>query len=71
MTNTDPSCVSGPFPDANLGTVLQDKTSSFDYVLIQFYNNYCGYSSSDSAVVSSFQQWAGEPDHTVGPTSRP
>lgn len=49
----------GPYPDANLGAVLSSHTSAFDYVLIQFYNNYCEYGSSDNAVVSSFQQWAG------------
>ena len=57
--------VTGPYPDANLGTVLQDKTSSFDYVLIQFYNNYCGYNGNDNALVSSFKQWAGEFVHCV------
>ncbi|DBA68503.1 TPA: Chitinase 2 [Trebouxia sp. C0005] len=51
-----PQC---PYPDANLGAVLSSHTSAFDYVLIQFYNNYCEYGSSDNAVVSSFQQWAG------------
>ena len=53
------SSIAGPFPDAQLGTALSSRTSAFDYVLVQFYNNPCGYASNDNALVSSYQQWAG------------
>lgn len=49
----------GPFPDGNLGAVLSSRTSSFDYVLIQFYNNNCGYSGNDEALKASYNQWKG------------
>lgn len=51
--------VAGPYPDANLDPVLQSRTGSFDYVLIQFYNNNCGYSGNDNAVIASYKQWTG------------
>eukprot|EP01121_Diplochlamys_sp_Union-15-3_P006604 TRINITY_DN17098_c0_g1_i1.p1 TRINITY_DN17098_c0_g1~~TRINITY_DN17098_c0_g1_i1.p1 ORF type:complete len:341 (-),score=61.22 TRINITY_DN17098_c0_g1_i1:10-1032(-) len=53
-----PQC---PFPDAYLGpkpgTPLGDAGRAFDYVTVQFYNNYCSYSGG-SYFWSSFAQWA-------------
>lgn len=51
-----PQC---PLPDANVGAVLSSRTSNFDYIQIQFYNNNCGYSSDDTALVASYNQWKG------------
>jgi len=52
-----PQC---PFPDAYMGpkagTPLGDAGSSFSYVSVQFYNNYCGVSSPTS-FWQTFEQW--------------
>jgi len=52
-----PQC---PYPDAYLGpksgTALGDAGSSFSYVSVQFYNNYCDLASEDQ-FWSSFKQW--------------
>jgi len=52
-----PQC---PYPDAYMGpkpgTALGDAGSSFSYVSVQFYNNYCG-ASSPQAFWESFEQW--------------
>ncbi|KAH9318813.1 hypothetical protein KI387_020582, partial [Taxus chinensis] len=48
-----PQC---PYPDASLGKALQ--TGLFDYVWIQFYNNYCQYSGGDaSTLINLWKQW--------------
>eukprot|EP00884_Botryococcus_braunii_P020261 jgi/Botrbrau1/6919/Bobra.0215s0001.1 len=44
-----PQC---PFPDYYTNPVLQAKGNLFDFVLVQFYNNYCG--GSKSAIVTSY-----------------
>lgn len=45
-----PQC---PYPDAYLGpggnTALENSGQNFDFVLIQFYNNYCGYRPDNPA----------------------
>jgi len=52
-----PQC---PYPDAYLGpkpgTALGDAGSSFSYVSVQFYNNYCGLNSIND-FWTSFQSW--------------
>jgi chitinase len=52
-----PQC---PYPDAYLGpkpgTALGDAGSSFSYVSVQFYNNYCGLSSIND-FWTSFKSW--------------
>jgi len=52
-----PQC---PYPDAYLGpsagTALGDAGSSFSYVSVQFYNNYCGVSSTQE-FWQSFTSW--------------
>jgi len=52
-----PQC---PFPDAYLGPkaglALGDAGSSFSYVSVQFYNNYCS-SQSPTNFWSTFEQW--------------
>jgi chitinase len=52
-----PQC---PYPDAFLGPAagraLGDAPEAFDYVFIQFYNNYCGY-GSPAAFRDTFAQW--------------
>jgi chitinase len=52
-----PQC---PFPDAFLGPAagraLGDAPSAFDFVFIQFYNNYCGY-GTPSAFRDAFAMW--------------
>ena len=52
-----PQC---PFPDAFVGPAagrpLGDAPSAFDYVFVQFYNNYCGY-GTPSAFRDSFAMW--------------
>jgi len=54
-----PQC---PQPDAFLGpspsTALGQSPSSFDYVNVQFYNNFCGYSGGLAALTTSYKQWA-------------
>ena len=48
-----PQC---PFPDTHLKRALN--TGLFDYVYIQFYNNYCHYDSANpSAFKASWNQW--------------
>jgi chitinase len=56
-----PQC---PFPDAylgpSMGSALGDAPSSFDYLFVQFYNNFCGYSAaSPSSFADSFTRWVG------------
>lgn len=52
-----PQC---PYPDAFLGPAtgraLGDAPEAFDFVWVQFYNNYCGY-GTPSAFRDSFAQW--------------
>jgi len=52
-----PQC---PYPDAYLGpkpgTALGDAGSSFSYVSVQFYNNYCGLSNLND-FWTSFKSW--------------
>ena len=52
-----PQC---PYPDAFLGPAagraLGDALSAFDFVFVQFYNNYCGY-GTPSAFSDSFDMW--------------
>jgi chitinase len=52
-----PQCV---FPDAYLGPgtgkALTEAASSFDYLSVQFYNNYCAY-TNPSMFQSSWNQW--------------
>uniref|UniRef100_A0A6B2LAE4 chitinase n=1 Tax=Arcella intermedia TaxID=1963864 RepID=A0A6B2LAE4_9EUKA len=52
-----PQC---PFPDAYLGPApgkaLGDAASSFSYVSVQFYNNYCGV-NSPSDFWAAFAEW--------------
>ncbi|KAL5522427.1 hypothetical protein ACEPAG_8443 [Sanghuangporus baumii] len=47
-----PQC---PFPDANLGTVIN--AVGFDAVYVQFYNNFCGLQNFDNPNAWNFQQW--------------
>jgi chitinase len=57
-----PQC---PFPDAHLGPgagkAFGDVPRQFDFLFVQFYNNFCGLFNPDF-FVSSFNSWAG-----VGP----
>ncbi|KAF8632283.1 hypothetical protein AX15_002019 [Amanita polypyramis BW_CC] len=48
-----PQC---PFPDANLGSVLN--AVSFDAVYVQFYNNYCGNNNPSSFNFATWDKWA-------------
>eukprot|EP00884_Botryococcus_braunii_P019548 jgi/Botrbrau1/6277/Bobra.0129s0022.1 len=49
-----PQC---PFPDFYTNPVLQAKGNLFDFVLVQFYNNYCG--GSQAAIVASYNaEWS-------------
>ncbi|HSZ83662.1 MAG TPA: glycosyl hydrolase family 18 protein [Polyangia bacterium] len=65
-----PQC---PYPDAFLGPAagraLGDAPAAFDFVWVQFYNNYCGY-GTPSAFRDAFAQWktlaAGGPKIVVG-----
>jgi chitinase len=65
-----PQC---PFPDAFLGPAagraLGDAPSAFDFVFVQFYNNYCGYGTPQS-FRDSFAMWktlaSGGPKILVG-----
>jgi chitinase len=51
---TVPQC---PFPDHYTNPVLQAKGNLFDYVLVQFYNNYCGGNKSN--IVTSYKgEWS-------------
>ena len=55
-----PQC---PYPDAYLGpgdnTPLGEFTDSFNFLNVQFYNNYCKYdSSTPSTFTKSFNSWA-------------
>lgn len=47
-----PQC---PFPDVYLKGALS--TGLFDYVWVQFYNNYCQYSTNPKAFKSTWEQW--------------
>jgi chitinase len=52
-----PQC---PFPDAYLGSTLTAAASAFDYLFVQFYNNFCAYSAaSPTAFNDAFTHWAG------------
>ena len=52
-----PQC---PYPDAFLGPApgraLGDAPSAFDFLFVQYYNNYCGY-GTPSAFRESFAMW--------------
>jgi chitinase len=52
-----PQC---PYPDAYLGPAagraLGDAASAFDFLFVQFYNNYCGY-GTPQAFRDTFTQW--------------
>ncbi|XVF60238.1 hypothetical protein PTKIN_Ptkin08bG0028700 [Pterospermum kingtungense] len=48
-----PQC---PFPDVYIGQALS--TGLFDYVWMQFYNNYCEYKGNASAVQATFDEWS-------------
>jgi chitinase len=54
-----PQC---PYPDAFLGPAagraLGDAASAFDFVFVQFYNNYCGY-NSPASFREAFGTWKG------------
>lgn len=71
-----PQC---PFPDAFMGPApgrpLGDVPQLFDYVFVQFYNNYCNYNQL-SSFEAAFQQWAalyeaGGPELYVGLPATP
>ncbi|THV02759.1 glycoside hydrolase [Dendrothele bispora CBS 962.96] len=47
-----PQC---PFPDANLGSVLN--AVGFDAVYVQFYNNFCGLQNFNNPNAWNFAQW--------------
>jgi chitinase len=53
-----PQC---PFPDAHLGpasgSALGDAAEAFDYLFVQFYNNFCS-ASSGAPFAETFAQWA-------------
>jgi chitinase len=53
-----PQC---PFPDAHLGpapgSALADAADAFDYLFVQFYNNFCS-APSGAAFADTFAQWA-------------
>lgn len=56
-----PQC---PYPDAYLGSTFDEAADAFDFVMVQFYNNYCHYGPSGSF---NFEQWAGlGPEILVG-----
>jgi len=59
LISAAPQC---PFPDAYVGpstsTVLGQAPSAFDFLNVQFYNNYCGFTGGASAITTSFKQWA-------------
>ena len=65
-----PQC---PYPDAFLGPAtgraLGDAPAAFDFVWVQFYNNYCSY-GTPSAFQDAFTQWktlaSGGPKIVVG-----
>ncbi|KAK6267297.1 hypothetical protein QUC31_018134 [Theobroma cacao] len=48
-----PQC---PFPDVYVGQALS--TGLFDYVWMQFYNNYCEYKGNASDVKATFDEWS-------------
>eukprot|EP00897_Mesotaenium_endlicherianum_P008654 jgi/Mesen1/7817/ME000413S07060 len=56
-----PQC---PFPDASLGpsagTALGQAAAQFDFVWVQFYNNYCGFTtaSQTTQLLQSWNQWS-------------
>jgi len=54
-----PQC---PFPDGWMGPkpglMLGDTPSAFDYLSVQFYNNYCGFNGGEGALESAFEKWA-------------
>jgi chitinase len=54
-----PQC---PFPDAHLGpapgSALADAADAFDYLFVQFYNNFCS-GSSGAAFQETYAQWSG------------
>ena len=55
-----PQC---PFPDAYLGpsqgAPLQDAITAFDFLNVQFYNNYCKFTpGSTSEFTKSWKQWS-------------
>ncbi|KAI8334772.1 glycoside hydrolase superfamily, partial [Chlamydoabsidia padenii] len=50
-----PQC---PFPDAWLGDALDH--SWFDFVWVQFYNNYCSPKNSDQFNYDTWEKWAKE-----------
>lgn len=47
-----PQC---PFPDAWMAGSLS--TGLFDYVWVQYYNNYCAYSGDISQLKDTWYQW--------------
>lgn len=51
-----PQCV---FPDTNLKDAIS--TGLFDYVWVQFYNNFCQYSTNPNGFKSSWGQWNNVP----------
>ena len=62
-----PQC---PYPDAFLGPAtgraLGDAPAAFDFVWVQFYNNYCGY-GTPSAFRDAFAQWKTLAGNGAGP----
>jgi chitinase len=54
-----PQC---PFPDAHLGpapgSALADAADAFDYLFVQFYNNFCS-GSSGAPFEETYAQWSG------------
>ena len=54
-----PQC---PFPDAHLGpapgSALADAADAFDYLFVQFYNNFCS-GSSGAPFQETYAQWSG------------
>ncbi|KAK4159809.1 endochitinase 33 [Cladorrhinum sp. PSN259] len=51
LLSAAPQC---PFPDAAMGEVLDSKDTRFDFVSVQFYNNYCGV---QSYLPGNAEQW--------------
>lgn len=54
-----PQC---PFPDGWMGPkpglMLGDYPSAFDWVNVQFYNNFCGFNGGVAGLEKAFGQWA-------------
>jgi len=62
-----PQC---PYPDGYMGpkpgTALGDAGSKFDYVSVQFYNNYCSFQQGGDWFWKTFSEWAGWSRNSTG-----